>query len=166
MSRKNVSKKKNVILTRKVFSNKMVELLFYKIMQKGKKSLAYKILLETMIILKKRTHLNPLVILHQAIKHVAPRVIVKSKRVSGSIYQTPLKIRKKKSFYLAIQWLLTAAKEESGANMVWHLSSELISAARKTGNAVRKREDIHRLAKANRAYAYRRGRGRGRSQGG
>lgn len=164
MSRKNANKKKTISLTREVFSNTMVEVLFCKIMQNGKKSLAYKILLETMIILKQRTDLNPLVILHQAIKHVAPRVIVKSKRISGSIYQIPVKIRKKKSFYLAIQWLLISAKEQSGANMVWHLSSELISAARKTGNAVRKRDDIYRLAKANRAYAYRRS--RNRNQGG
>jgi small subunit ribosomal protein S7 len=153
MSRRNSVKKKTQNDT-SISTEKLLDLFVYRIMKKGKRNLAYKILYEALILTEKRTNLNPLLVLRQAVKRVTPTLIVKAKRKSGSTYQVPIEIPKSKAIDLAIRWILIAARKRTGPSMIWQLSSELIDAARQTGSAIRKRDETERMAKANKAFAH------------
>ena len=91
---------------------------------------------------------------HEALDNVAPRVEVRSRRVGGATYQVPVEVRPERRQALAIRWLITAARERNEKTMVDRLSGELLDAANNRGNAVKKREDTHRMAEANRAFSH------------
>nr|YP_009727726.1 ribosomal protein S7 [Dacrydium elatum]QHX99759.1 ribosomal protein S7 [Dacrydium elatum] len=129
-------------------------MLVNRILKHGKKSLAYRILYRAMRKIQQKTEKNPLVVLRQAIRGVTPKVTVKARRKSGSTYQVPIKIRSTKAKVLAIRWLLGASRKRPGRNMDLKLSYELINAAKKQGSAIRKKEETHRMAEANRAFAH------------
>nr|YP_009631279.1 ribosomal protein S7 [Podocarpus latifolius]QCA41144.1 ribosomal protein S7 [Podocarpus latifolius]QJF73010.1 ribosomal protein S7 [Podocarpus milanjianus] len=129
-------------------------MLVNRILKHGKKSLAYRILYRAMRKIQRKTEENPLVVLRQAIRGVTPKVTVKARRKSGSTYQVPIKIRSTKAKVLAIRWLLGASRKRPGRNMDLKLSYELINAAKKQGNAIRKKEETHKMAEANRAFAH------------
>ncbi|KAL9400982.1 hypothetical protein Peur_004831 [Populus x canadensis] len=116
--------------------------------------LAYQILYQAMKKIQQKTETNPLSILHQTIRGVTPDIAVKARRVGGSTHQVPIEIGFTQGKALAIRWLLGASQKCSGQNMVFKLSSELVDVAKRSGDAIRKKEETHRIAKANRAFAH------------
>jgi small subunit ribosomal protein S7 len=137
-----------------IYRNRLVNMMVNRILKHGKKSLAYRILYKSMKNIKKKTKKNPLSVLRQAIRRVTPNVTVKARRLGGSTYQVPIEIKSAQGKALAIRWLLNASRKRSGRNMAFKLSYELIDAARDNGDAIRKKEETHRMAEANRAFAH------------
>jgi small subunit ribosomal protein S7 len=137
-----------------IYRNRLVNMMVNRILKHGKKSLAYRILYEAMKNIKQKTKKNPLSVLRQAIRRVTPNVTVKARRLGGSTYQVPIEIKSAQGKALAIRWLLGASRKRSGRNMAFKLSYELIDAARDNGDAIRKKEETHRMAEANRAFAH------------
>lgn len=137
-----------------IYRNRLVNMMVNRIVKHGKKSLAYRILYKSMKNIKQKTKKNPLSVLRQAIRRVTPNVTVKARRLGGSTYQVPIEIKSAQGKALAIRWLLNASRKRSGRNMAFKLSYELIDAARENGDAVRKKEETHRMAEANRAFAH------------
>ena len=153
MSRKSVAEKK-IVKPDPIYRNRFINMLVNRILKNGKKSLAYRILYKAIGNIRRRTEKNPLFILRQAISRVTPNVTVKARRIGGSTYQIPLEIQSTQGKALAIRWLLGAARKRSGENMAIKLSYELIDAARDNGIAIRKKEETHKMAEANRAFAH------------
>lgn len=137
-----------------VYRNRLVNMLVNIILKNGKKSVAYRILHEAMKTIQQKTKKNPLAIVRQAIRRVTPNVAVKARRRGGSTYQVPVEIKPAQGKALAIRWILAAARKRPGRSMAFKLSYELMDAARQTGNAIRKREETHRMAEANKAFAH------------
>jgi small subunit ribosomal protein S7 len=137
-----------------IYRNRLISMLVNRILKNGKKSLAYRILYEAMSSTKRKTGENPLFVLRQAVSKVTPDVTIKARRIGGSTYQVPLEIGSIQGKALAIRWLLAASRKRSGRNMALKPSYELIDAARDNGTAVRKREETHKMAEANRAFAH------------
>lgn len=137
-----------------IYRNRLVNMMVNRILKHGKKSLAYRILYKAMKNIKQKTKKNPLSVLRQAIRRVTPNVTVKARRVGGSTYQVPIEIKSAQGKALAIRWLLGASKKRSGRNIAFKLSYELIDAAKDNGDAIRKKEETHRMAEANRAFAH------------
>ena len=153
MSRKTISEKK-IAKPDPIYRNRLVNMLVNRILKNGKKSLAYKILYGAVEDIRRRTKKNPLFVLRQAIRKVTPNVTVKARRIGGSTYQIPLEIGSTQGKALAIRWLLGASRKRSGQDMAVKLSYELIDAAKENGIAIRKREETHKMAEANRAFAH------------
>nr|YP_010189028.1 ribosomal protein S7 [Ptychomnion cygnisetum]QZJ47831.1 ribosomal protein S7 [Ptychomnion cygnisetum] len=153
MSRQSTIEKKNT-KSDPIYRNRLVNMMVNRILKHGKKSLAYRILYEAMKNIRKKTKKNPLSVLRQAIRRVTPNVTVKARRLGGSTYQVPIEIKSAQGKALAIRWLLGASRKRSGQNMSFKLSYELIDAARDNGDAIRKKEETHRMAEANRAFAH------------
>jgi small subunit ribosomal protein S7 len=153
MSRKSIVGKK-VAKPDPIYRNRLINMLVNRILKNGKKSLAYRILYKAIGNIEKRTKKNPLFVLRQAIGKVTPNVTVKARRIGGSTYQIPLEIRSTQGKALAIRRLLGAARKRSGEDMAGKLSHELIDAAKDNGIAVRKKEETHKMAEANRAFAH------------
>lgn len=138
-----------------VYKNRLVNMLVNKILKHGKKRLAYRILYKAIESIKQRTKKNPLLVLRQAVCHTIPSVVVKARRKGASTYQVPVKLELSQGKTLAIRWILSAArKRRVECDIESRLTNELLDAARQTGNAVRKREETHRMAEANRAFAH------------
>nr|YP_010118515.1 ribosomal protein S7 [Pohlia cruda]QQY86611.1 ribosomal protein S7 [Pohlia cruda] len=137
-----------------IYRNRLVNMMVNRILKHGKKSLAYRILYKAMKDIKQKTKKNPLSVLRQAIRRVTPNVTVKARRLGGSTYQVPIEIKSAQGKALAIRWLLGASRKRSGRSMAFKLSYELIDAARDSGDAIRKKEETHRMAEANRAFAH------------
>jgi small subunit ribosomal protein S7 len=136
-----------------IYDSRLVELIVRQIMRKGKKSLAYKIMYESMNQIAETTQQEPLVIIEQAIRNATPLVEVKARRVGGSTYQVPLEILPERGTALAIRWVLSACRNRAGRNMASKLTNELLDASKNSGNAIRKRDEIHKMAEANKAFA-------------
>nr|YP_009668202.1 ribosomal protein S7 [Bazzania praerupta]QCW58978.1 ribosomal protein S7 [Bazzania praerupta] len=153
MSRKSVAEKK-IAKPDPIYRNRLINMLVNRILKNGKKSLAYRISYQAIGNIKRRTKRNPLFVLRQAIGKVTPNVTVKARRIGGSTYQIPLEIRSAQGKALAIRWLLGAARKRSGEDIAAKLSYELIDAAKDNGIAIRKKEETHRMAEANRAFAH------------
>jgi len=132
----------------------MVARFINKIMKKGKKSLAARIMYDALDIVQARTKRPPLEVMEEAVRNVSPVLEVKPRRVGGSTYQIPVEVPPHRQVSLAMRWLLAAARKRSGKTMAEKLASELIDAARGTGAAVKKKEDTHKMAEANRAFAH------------
>ncbi len=124
------------------------------IMERGKKTVAEKIVYGALDILKEKTQKEPLTVFETAIKNATPLLEVKSRRVGGATYQVPMEVRPGRKFALASRWIISAARARTGKPMAEKLAFELIDAANNTGTAVKKRADIHRMAEANRAFAH------------
>ncbi|KAD7477087.1 hypothetical protein E3N88_00223 [Mikania micrantha] len=129
-------------------------MLVNRILKHGKKSLAYQIIYRAVKKIQQKTETNPLSVLRQAIHGVTPGIAVKARRVGGSTHQVPIEIGSTQGKALAIRWLLAASRKRPGRNMAFKLSSELVDAAKGSGDAIRKREETHRMAEANRAFAH------------
>nr|YP_010958459.1 ribosomal protein S7 [Vandenboschia auriculata]YP_010958475.1 ribosomal protein S7 [Vandenboschia auriculata]ALO81803.1 ribosomal protein S7 [Vandenboschia auriculata]ALO81813.1 ribosomal protein S7 [Vandenboschia auriculata] len=125
-----------------------------RILKDGKKSLAYQILYQAMKRIKEKTNRNPLSVLRQAIRRVTPDIVTESKRVGGSTYRVPVEVVPAEGKALAIRWLLIACRKRSSRSMALRSSDELMDAARNSGSAVRKREETHKMAEANKAFAH------------
>ena len=125
------------------------------LMYDGKKSVAEAIVYGAFEIVEKRVKdRDPLEIFHEALRNVSPALEVRSRRVGGATYQVPVEVRTDRSRALAIRWLITAARERNEPTMTGRLSGELMDAANNRGSAVKKREDTHRMAEANRAFSH------------
>nr|YP_010881388.1 ribosomal protein S7 [Moerckia flotoviana]WIA67341.1 ribosomal protein S7 [Moerckia flotoviana] len=153
MSRKSVAKKR-IAKPDPIYRNRLVNMLVNRISRNGKKSLAYRILYGAIEDIKRRTKKNPLFVLRQAVGRVTPNVTVKARRIGGSTYQVPHEIGSTQGKALAIRWLLGASRRRPGRGMAHKLSYELIDAAKDNGIAVRRREETHKMAEANRAFAH------------
>ena len=125
-----------------------------RVMQRGKKSLARRIVYEAFDIIEDRFHRNPLEVFNQAIRNVTPVLEVRPRRVGGATYQIPLEIRGDRRQSLAIRWLVKATQARPGKTMAEKLAHELWDASQNTGAAVKKKEDTHRMAEANKAFAH------------
>lgn len=147
-------KKKRIILPDPVFNNVIIAKFINQIMRMGKKTVARKIVYQTFDIIKEKTKKDPLEIFEQAIKKTTPFLEVKSKRVGGATYQVPREVKSERGTTLAMRWIIAAARSKKGKPMREKLSEELIMAAKNEGAAVKKKEDTHRMAEANRAFAH------------
>ena len=136
------------------YNNVMVAQFINKIMKKGKKSLAARIMYDTLDMVEERMKRPSLEVLEEAVRNVSPTLEVKPRRVGGSTYQIPVEVPPDRRVSLAMRWLLAAARNRPGKSMAAKLANELMDAAQGTGAAVKKREDTHRMAEANRAFAH------------
>ena len=145
---------KRTILPDPVYNDLAVAKFVNYIMEKGKKGIAEKIFYGSMDTIKQRTKPDGLKIFQKAVESTSPSVEVKSRRIGGATYQVPIEVPRNRSFYLASLWIINAAKARSGKPMSERLASELISAANNEGGAIKKKEDTHRMAEANKAFAH------------
>ena len=136
------------------YNSTLVSLLTVRILKNGKKRLANSIVLETFAIIQERTSNEPLEVFEKAVKNVIPKVEVKARRVGGSTYQVPLSVSNYRGTTLALRWIIKAAKDRAGRTTSLKLASEIIDASNGVGNAIRKREETHRMAAANKAFAH------------
>lgn len=123
-------------------------------MKNGKKTVARKIYQKVLEEISAQWHPSPIVVIDTAIENASPQIMVKSKRIWGSVYSIPLEVRADKKFYFAIRWMLDAAKAKKGKPMYKKLAEEVLWAYANTGTAVRKKEEAHKMAEANKAYSY------------
>ena len=145
---------KREILPDPVYSNLSVAKFVNYIMNDGKKGVAEKIFYGAMDQVKDKTKSDGLKIFEKAIENASPSVEVKSRRVGGATYQVPIEVPKGRRFYLASQWIIAAALNRSGRPMAEKLAIELIAAANGDGGAIKKKDDTHRMAEANKAFAH------------
>jgi small subunit ribosomal protein S7 len=124
------------------------------VMLDGKKSVAENIVYGALEAVETRAKKDPLGVFHDALNNVKPNIEVRSRRVGGATYQVPVEVRDVRAQALAIRWLITAARNRSEPTMAGRLSGELLDASNNRGNAVKKREDTHRMAEANRAFSH------------
>ena len=136
------------------FHSELVSHFINRLMIGGKKSVAQRIMYETLDRMRERTGKEPLEILEKAVGNVRPSLEVKPRRVGGSTYQIPVEVPRGRQASLAMRWLLDAARTRPGHSMAEKLSAELMDAANETGVAYRKKEEMHRMAQANRAFAH------------
>jgi small subunit ribosomal protein S7 len=153
MSRRHAAEKREVIPDAK-FGDVILTKFMNSIMYDGKKSIAEAIVYDAFDIIEQKTRAEPLAVFKQALENVAPAIEVRSRRVGGATYQVPVEVRPQRRQALAIRWIITAARGRNDKTMVDRLSAELMDAANNRGNAVKKREDTHRMAEANRAFAH------------
>ncbi|HLS88343.1 MAG TPA: 30S ribosomal protein S7 [Sphingobacteriaceae bacterium] len=137
-----------------VYGNEMVARFINKLMQDGKKGLAQKIFYTALDQVAAKTGRDALSTFEQAVKNTMPVLEVRPRRVGGSTYQVPMEVRPRRRMSLALRWLVEAARTRSERTMVDRLAAEIIEAAGGTGGAVRRKEEIHRMAEANRAFAH------------
>ncbi|MCK5330100.1 MAG: 30S ribosomal protein S7 [Candidatus Marinimicrobia bacterium] len=124
------------------------------LMLRGKKGIAEQIFYEAIEIINKRTKAEGLQIFKTAIENASPQVVVKSRRIGGATYQVPIEVSKHRQFYLVSKWVIAAARSRSGRAMADRLALELIAAANNEGGAIKKKDDTHRMAEANKAFAH------------
>ena len=142
------------ILPDPVYNNMLVAKFVNYVMRGGKKGVAEKIFYGAMNQIKQKTKTEGLVIFEKAIDNASPTVEVKSRRIGGATYQVPIEVPRGRRFYLAAQWIINAAANRSGKPMSEKLATELISAANGDGGAIKKKDDTHRMAEANKAFAH------------
>ena len=124
------------------------------VLKRGKKSTATGLIYNAMDLIKERTQKNPIEVFDSAIKNVAPAMEVRPRRVGGATYQVPMEVSTSRRITLAIRWLLSAAHERAGQSFSDKLAAELIDASNETGAAIRKRDETHKMAEANRAFSH------------
>ena len=153
MSRKQKYKKKTLIPDR-VYNNKLLAKFINFVMLDGKKSIAEKIVYSSIDNLASSVNSSPLESFIKAIEEVCPKMEVKSRRVGGSTYQVPIEVEKKRSYSLAMKWIIDLARKKSGKPIIDSLSQELLDAYNNTGSIAKKRDDTHKMAEANKAFAH------------
>jgi len=153
MSRRHSAEKREINPDPK-FGDLIVTKFMNAVMYDGKKSVAETIVYGALDQVQAKTKQEPVTVFHQALDNVAPHVEVRSRRVGGATYQVPVDVRPERRQALAIRWLIAAARARNETTMVDRLSGELMDAANNRGSAVKKREDTHKMAEANRAFAH------------
>ena len=136
------------------YNSEHVQMCVNQLMGKGKKSIARSIIYDAMAQIEQRHNRNPLETVEQAIKNATPLIEVKPRRVGGATYQVPVEVPPERRIALALRWLIASAHARSGKTMAEKLAGELMDAANNVGATVKRREDTHRMAEANRAYAH------------
>ena len=153
MSRKKTQPKKNVVPDPK-FNSTIIPKLINNIMYDGKRGIAAKIVYDAINKIKTKTKDEPINIFNEAINNIKPTVEVRSRRVGGATYQIPMEVRPARRSALAMRWIATYAQSRSEKNMTLRLANELLEACEGRGEAVKKKEDTHRMAEANRAFSH------------
>ena len=153
MSRRHRADKREILPDPK-FANVVVTKFMNSIMYEGKKSVAESIVYGALEIIEGKTKQNPIQVFQQALDNVMPSIEVRSRRVGGATYQVPVEVRSVRRQALGIRWIITAARDRNEKTMTERLSAELLDASNNRGNAVKKREDVHRMAEANRAFSH------------
>ncbi len=137
-----------------VYNSVLVAKFINHIMERGKKDVARKIVYNAFDMIKEKTKEEPLSVFETAILNVSPTMEVRSKRVGGATYQVPMKVNKKRSTSLAMRWIVNTTKSKKGKPMYVKLCDEIISAKNNEGDAIKKKETVHKMAKANKAFSY------------
>ena len=137
-----------------IYNSRLVTLLVARILKSGKKSVAQRIVYHSLEIISAKTEENPVLVLEKAVKNVTPQVEVKARRVGGSTYQVPIEIRAYRGTNISLKWITEFARSRSGKNMALKLANEVMDAAKEAGNAIRKKEQTHKMAEANKAFAH------------
>ena len=145
---------KRDVLADPMYNSKLVTKLINRIILDGKKGIAQNILYESFDIIKEKTNKDPMEVFEAAMENIKPALEVKSRRVGGANYQVPIEVRADRSQALALRWLVNYARLRGGHSMAENLANEIIDASEGTGGAVKKREDTHRMAEANKAFAH------------
>ena len=153
MSRRHRAEKREILPDPK-FGNVVVTKFMNSIMYSGKKSAAEAIVYGALDMIEGKAKQNPVSVFQQALENVMPALEVRSRRVGGATYQVPVEVRSDRRQALGIRWLIAAARERNEKTMAERLSAELLDASNNRGNAVKKREDTHRMAEANRAFSH------------
>lgn len=153
MSRRNTAIKRP-ISPDPVYNSQLIHMMISHILKEGKKALAYRLMYDAMKRIEETTQQDPMFVVETAVRHATPTIEVKARRVGGSIYQVPLEVKPERGTALALRWILLSARNRSGRDMVAKLANELIDASNRIGNAVRKRDEMHRMAEANKAFAH------------
>lgn len=146
--------KKKIINPDLVYNDIMVAKFINQIMMNGKKTVAQKIVYGSFDLIKERTSQDPLDVFRTAIQNVSPVLEVKPKRVGGATYQVPMEVKGNRRLSLAMKWMITTSRAKKGKAMKEKLADELIEASKNTGTSVRKKENVHKMAEANRAFAH------------
>ena len=145
---------KRDVLADPMYNSKLVTKLINNMMIDGKKGTSQKILYEAFDIIKEKTNKDPMEVLDAAMENIRPALEVKSRRVGGANYQVPIEVRPDRAQALALRWLINYSRLRGGHSMAENLANEIIDASNGTGAAVKKREDTHRMAEANKAFAH------------
>lgn len=153
MSRRTVIQKRPVPPD-PVHNSRLVSMMMRRVMKSGKKSIASGIVYDALNIIQERTGADPLETFERAVRNATPLVEVKARRVGGATYQVPMEVRPDRGAALALRWLIQFSRARSGRSMASRLANELMDAANETGSAIRKREETHRMAEANKAFAH------------
>jgi small subunit ribosomal protein S7 len=153
MSRRHSADKREINPDPK-FGNLVVSKFMNSVMYEGKKSVAESIVYGALEIIEAKTKQNPVTIFEQALDNVMPSIEVRSRRVGGATYQVPVEVRSSRRQALGIRWIISAARDRNEKTMTERLSAELLDASNNRGSAVKKREDTHKMAEANRAFSH------------
>ncbi len=153
MSRRRRADKREIVPDAK-YGDLVLAKFMNSLMYDGKKSAAEGIIYGAFDTIQQKTKQDPIQIFHEALRNVSPAIEVKSRRVGGATYQVPVEVRTERARALAIRWLITAARGRNEPTMTGRLSGELMDAANNRGSAVKKREDTHKMADANRAFSH------------
>jgi len=145
---------KQAILPDFVYNNVTVAKFINQVMRKGKKTIAKEIVYGAFDVVKEKTKKEPLEIFEKSMNNASPLLEVRPKRIGGATYQVPVEVRGERRLTLAMRWIIEAAKSKKGKPMKEKLAEELINAANNTGVAIKKKEDTHKMAEANRAFAH------------
>lgn len=142
------------VMSDPAYNNETIARIINKIMFDGKKGLAQGIMYDAIEVIGNRTGRDPVDLVEEAIKNIMPMLEVRPRRVGGATYQVPMEVRPERRVSIGLRWLVTAARERSERTMVERLAAELMDAANGAGGAVRRKEETHRMAEANRAFAH------------
>ena len=153
MARRRSAQKRNILPDPK-FKDKLVAKFINNLMLGGKKSLSERIFYDSMDLIQSKTNEDPLGVFKKAVENIKPILEVKSRRVGGATYQVPVEVRADRKQALSIRWLISSATARTERTMVEKLGNEFIDAANKRGAAIKKKEDVHRMAEANKAFAH------------
>ena len=153
MSRRNISKKR-FPQTDSIYNSYLVNLLINRILKSGKKTISKKIVYEAFEIIKKKTNKDPLHLFEKAIRNASPIVEVKARRVGGSTYQVPIEVSGFRATNLSLRWIIGYATQRVGRSMAIKLANEIIDTANDIGNTIKKKEETHKMAEANKAFAH------------
>ena len=153
MSRRRAAEKRTILPDHK-YKDLVLAKFMNRIMLDGKKSTSEKIVYGAFDLVSKKTDKTPIDFFHEALNNVKPSLEVRSRRVGGATYQVPMEVRQERGTAMALRWLVTFSRGRNGKSMSQKLAGELMDAANETGSAVKKREDTHKMAEANRAFSH------------
>lgn len=153
MSRRNTAKKRK-LHSDPIYDSKIINMLTVRILKNGKKGLAQRIIYKSLEIIREKTNNNPMEVLEKAIRNATPLVEVKARRIGGSTYQVPMEVRAYRGTNLALKWMTKFANNRAGKNFSIKLANEIIDSSSENGNTIRKKEETHRMAEANKAFAH------------
>ncbi|NJN30751.1 MAG: 30S ribosomal protein S7 [Synechococcales cyanobacterium RM1_1_8] len=137
-----------------VHGSPLVSMMVSRLMKSGKKSLAFHLIYDAFTIIEERTGTSPVEVYETAVRNATPLVEVRARRVGGATYQVPMEVRPERGTAMALRWLVQFSRARPGKTMAMKLANELMDAANETGNAIRRREETHRMAEANKAFAH------------